>query len=94
LTLRSFDGGLELRVPGRDKGSAVREVLAEEGVEAAAAYLGDDLTDEDAFRALQGKGLAALVRPESRPTAADIWLQAPDELILFLDRWLAAAGKP
>ncbi len=60
--------------------------------DAAVAYLGDDQTDEDAFRALKGRGLTALVRPESRPTAADIWLQPPQELIEFFDDWLHAVG--
>jgi len=41
---------------------------------------------------LKGRGLTALVRPESRPTAADIWLQPPQELIEFFDDWLHAVG--
>lgn len=54
LSFREFDGGLELRVPGRNKGDAVATVLTElKKQDAAAAYLGDDLTDEDAFRALR-----------------------------------------
>jgi trehalose-6-phosphatase len=51
------------------------------------AYLGDDLTDEDAFRALKGKGLSVLVRKESRTTEADCWLKPPDELLDFLKKW-------
>ena len=47
-----FDGGLEVRVCGWDKGDAVRAVVDEEPVGTAVAYLGDDLTDEDAFGAL------------------------------------------
>jgi len=85
--LHPFDEGLELRVGGRDKGDAVRAVLAESGGEVAAAYLGDDLTDEDAFRAIQGKGLGVLVRRALRETAADLWLEPPDELHAFLERW-------
>ncbi len=94
LVLHEFDGGLELRVPGRDKGYAVQTVLAEEGKGALAAYLGDDLTDEDAFSALQGRGLKLLVRRELRPTAADIWLKPPEELLAFLHNWtLACLGQ-
>ncbi|RPJ43124.1 MAG: hypothetical protein EHM19_09270 [Candidatus Latescibacterota bacterium] len=93
LELRSFDGGIELLGRGRDKGSAVRTVLAEEGADAAVAYLGDDLTDEDAFRALAGRGLRALVRAELRPSEADVWIRPPGELLAFLDRWLRAAGQ-
>ncbi|PYX25785.1 MAG: trehalose-phosphatase [Acidobacteria bacterium] len=92
LSLLEFDGGLEIRIPGRDKGDAIRAILTETKPDAAVAYLGDDQTDEDAFRALKGRGLTALVRPQSRPTAADIWLQPPQELIEFFDDWLHAVG--
>lgn len=90
LDLLDFDGGVELRVSGRNKGSVVEEVLAEEPEGAAVAYLGDDRTDEDAFRALGGRGLAVLVREELRPTAAQVWLKPPGELVDFLRRWRGA----
>jgi trehalose-6-phosphatase len=53
LSIHKFDSGLELYAPERDKGFAVRTVRAELGAEAVMAYLGDDMTDEDAFRAIQ-----------------------------------------
>ncbi|MFC1682804.1 trehalose-phosphatase [Candidatus Zixiibacteriota bacterium] len=87
LIISEFDGGVELRVPGRNKGHAVDTILLEEGSTAAMAYLGDDVTDEDAFKAIKGKGLGVLVREEFRPTAADIWLKPPEELLEFLSRW-------
>ncbi len=87
LTLQEFDGGIELRVPGRDKGDAVSTILAEEGPDTTVACLGDDLTDEDAFAALAGKGLGVLVRQEWRPTTASLWLRPPEELLTFLARW-------
>jgi len=87
LELHPFDGGLELRVPGRDKGSAVRRVLADLEKGAAVAYLGDDLTDEDAFRALEGRGMSVLVRREPRPSAAGLRLEPPEELLEFLCQW-------
>jgi trehalose-6-phosphatase len=92
LALLAFDGGLELRAPGKNKGDAVNAILAETGPGVPAAYLGDDQTDEDAFRAIKGKGLAILVRPELRPTLADVWLRPPDELGRFLRDWLLACG--
>jgi trehalose-phosphatase len=85
-----FDGGLELRIPSCTKAMAVETIIAEEG-DAAVAYLGDDLTDEDAFSAIKGKGLSALVRREWRPTTADVWIIPPEELLSFLDRWIAAS---
>jgi trehalose-phosphatase len=86
LELREFDGGLELRAGAASKATVVDTVLREEP-DTAAAYLGDDLTDEDAFRAIDGRGLAVLVRPEYRDTAAHAWLRPPDELLSFLNIW-------
>ena len=68
LALHGFDGGLELRLPGADKGRAVRALLAESPPGTAVFYLGDDLTDEDAFAALRSRGVGVLVRHEPRPS--------------------------
>jgi len=93
LELRDFDGGLELRASGRDKGSVVTDILDSRSPDTLAAYLGDDLTDEDAFRALRDRnGLSVLVRKELRETDADLWVRPPVELLEFLDRWLEAIG--
>lgn len=89
LRAHPFDGGLELRAPGRDKGTAVQTLLDELGPQTALAYLGDDLTDEDAFERIGARGLRVLVRPEPRPTRADLWLRPPAELLEFLGRWAA-----
>lgn len=87
LVLKEFDGGLELRSELFTKGSAVSAVLAEAGPDCLAAYLGDDLTDEDAFAALGDRGLGVLVRAEYRATRAAAWLKPPVELLDFLARW-------
>ena len=53
-------------------------------------YLGDDITDEDAFRALRGRGIGIFVgRPDDpevmdRPTAAEFVLACVDEVQQFL----------
>lgn len=86
-----FDGGVELCIRGRDKGAAVRTILSELPPAASVAYLGDDNTDEDAFKALRGHGLGVLVRPHHRATAADVWLRPPTELLSFLSEWHRAA---
>jgi len=97
LFWHDFDGGMELRVRGVDKGTAVRRILAEtsghHAGSALLAYLGDDLTDEDAFDALGDQGFSILVREQVRPTAARSWLRPPDELIRFLRRWLDLRGR-
>jgi len=89
LQLTEFDGGLELRLAGIDKGRAVRDILSGTAAGLPAAYLGDDLSDEDAFAAVPPGGLKVLVRTEFRDTKADLWLKPPGELLDFLDRWLA-----
>ena len=92
LELKEFDGGFELRVPGRDKGDAVTTILSEMNSHAISAYLGDDLTDEDAFKAIKGKGLGILVRSELRETSADVWIKPPEELFQFLSNWVNITG--
>jgi trehalose 6-phosphate phosphatase len=89
MTLQEFDCGVEITMPGANKGDAVREFLAELDSGIPVAYLGDDQADEDAFRALQNRGLRVLVRPEWRQTEADVWLRPPEELLNFLFQWLA-----
>ncbi|HSN20103.1 MAG TPA: trehalose-phosphatase [Usitatibacter sp.] len=92
VELLPFEGGMELRVRGRTKANAVKEVLARTSPQAACAYLGDDITDEDAFAAIGGRGLAVLVGPELRRTSADLWIRPPKELERFLERWAIAAN--
>jgi len=89
LKLLEFEAGLELRVARPDKGDVVTAILEDSAANAPIAYLGDDLTDEDAFRVLTGRGLTVLVRPEYRETRASVWLRPPLELIGFLDQWLS-----
>lgn len=87
LDLDYFDGGVELRVPGKNKGDVVRTIIEESPPNSFFAYLGDDLTDEDAFGAIADHGLGVLVRPERRPTKAKLHLLPPSELLQFLDIW-------
>jgi len=91
LDLHAFDGGLELRAAGKTKGDAVHALLHDLRDSVPAAYLGDDKTDEDAFSALEGRGLRVLVRRELRPTQADVHLIPPEELLRFLTHWTESA---
>jgi trehalose 6-phosphate phosphatase len=83
----SFDGGVELRAVGCNKQYAVKAVLSKTKDDSAVAYLGDDITDEDAFRAVKPRGLGVLVRGEFRKTEADVWIRPPHELVEFLGHW-------
>lgn len=86
-----FDGGIEIALAAKTKGDAVQTILAEVGSDGAVAYLGDDTTDEDAFAALNGRGLTVLVRGEYRETLAEVWIRPP-EVAEFLRAWIGAAG--
>jgi trehalose 6-phosphate phosphatase len=91
--MMEFDGGVELSLSGRNKGSAVRDVLDQYDKDnVSCSYLGDDRTDEDAFSVLGEDGLKLLVRSDNRPSLADLWLKPPGELLDFLDHWLEASG--
>jgi trehalose 6-phosphate phosphatase len=92
LRLLRFESGLELRA-GRDKGGAVRQILREARNALPITYLGDDLTDEAAFLAVndaKGPHLSVLMRREPRKTAADVWMKPPAELRWFLSKWMQA----
>ena len=92
LSLLKFEAGLELRV-GRDKGGAVEAIVAEVRGHGPVAYVGDDLTDESAFRAvnsLKRPHLSVLMRRTPRATEADVYMRPPADLRTFLKRWLVS----
>jgi alpha,alpha-trehalase len=78
-----------------DKGRAVLWLLDALGLarpDVLPIYIGDDVTDEDAFRALRDHGVGVLVSDLPRPTAARYSLQDVREVRELLDR-LAALGR-
>jgi trehalose 6-phosphate phosphatase len=62
LTLKPGKAVLELAVTDADKGSALRRLVGDLGA-AGAIYLGDDVTDEDGFRALGPDDVTIKVGP-------------------------------
>jgi alpha,alpha-trehalase len=72
-----------------DKGKALLWLLETLGLDrpdVVPLYLGDDLTDEDAFAAIAGRGVGILVTEEPRDTAADYALRDTDEVRELLER--------
>ena len=72
-----------------DKGKVTLWLLArqnfalKEKVEVVPLYIGDDVTDEDAFRALGDKGITVRVG-ESEGSRAEYYLKNTDEVFLLL----------
>jgi trehalose 6-phosphate synthase len=99
LEILSFNGGVELRARGANKGTAVRAVLSRLPEGAFAVYLGDDTTDEDAFEALRetgrGDGVLVRARDPDRPSAASYRLAGSPAVLEFLRHLgeLGAAGR-
>jgi trehalose 6-phosphate phosphatase len=76
-----------------DKGKAVLWLLENLGLEHGKVrpiYIGDDRTDEDAFRALEKSGTGILVSEQPRSTAASYSLKDPTEVERFLREFVAA----
>lgn len=66
-----------------DKGRAVAwilKVLGYDPAEHIPIYIGDDTTDEDAFRALKGKGFGILVSETPRPSEAEYIIKDTPEV--------------
>lgn len=97
LSLLPFESGIELRA-GRDKGGAVRAIVDQFGAGNPVAFLGDDLTDEPGFRAVNRMNtphISILVRRALRDTDAKIWLKPPEDLRWFLRQWINSLhGRP
>jgi trehalose-phosphatase len=89
LRLDRIDGGIELRAAARDKGTAVRELVAAAPRGAAAVCLGDDVSDEDAFREVAPYGFGLRVGPDERPSHAAGRLPTHEDIEVFLAAWLA-----
>lgn len=70
-----------------DKGKAVSFLLTNLSYEEETLpiYLGDDVTDEDAFRDLEG-GIGIFVGDDSRETRADFALENVDEVRSFFEK--------
>jgi trehalose 6-phosphate phosphatase len=93
LSLREFNGGIELRARERNKGTAVLEILKSFPAAVLPVYLGDDETDEDVFRALRGQGYGIRVGRPREATAAQGILEDSDAVPEFLRVWFSVTEE-
>ena len=89
LELQRGDMVAELRPPGADKGDAIAAFMAEAPFAGSIpVFVGDDLTDENGFRAVRDLGgYGVLVGPQ-RKTLAARRLGGVDEVMAWLERAL------
>ncbi len=89
LECRTFAGGVEIRSRHYHKGIAVETLLEEMPADVFAVYVGDDDTDEDAFRVLAGRGTGIKVGDPDGQTEAQWRLPDPEAVREMLDHWQA-----
>jgi trehalose-phosphatase len=71
-----------------DKGKAIRTIIQALNLswtDSSIVYIGDDTTDEDAFRMVKTRGTAILVADKEKESAADFRLISPLEVKKLFD---------
>jgi len=87
LECRRFNGGVEIRCVGIHKGDALLELIEQVPTRTITVYIGDDETDEDAFRVLRDHGVGIKVGPSVDGTAAEMSLADCAAVRSFLQTW-------
>ncbi len=86
--IRAFSGKMVFEArPGVewDKGKTMLYLLAKKR-KALPIYIGDDVTDTDAFRAIRGKGISIFVGRPKRSISADYFLKDPRDVEGFIKK--------
>jgi trehalose 6-phosphate phosphatase len=86
LTVQEGQMVVELRTPGPNKGDALTAFMSDPAFAGAVPVMvGDDLTDEHAFRAAVALGGFGVLVGEPRPTAARYRLKDPRAVLAWLE---------
>ena len=86
LVLQPGNLVVELKTPGTDKGTALTAFMAETPFKGSTPVMvGDDLTDEDGFRAAEALGGFGVLVGPPRDTAARYGLPDVDAVLAWLD---------
>jgi trehalose-phosphatase len=88
VRLQRIDGGVELRLRGWNKGTAVLSLISQSPEGTLAVFIGDDVTDEDAFEVVQGFGFGVRVGASDQRTVAAAHLPTCASVAEFLEEWL------
>jgi len=87
LECMGFNGGVEVRCSGRNKGDVLAELLDLQSSGTFSVFIGDDVTDEDGFREIKGRGIGIRVGEPTTPTAASGFLASCEAVRDFLRAW-------
>lgn len=89
LKVMPFNGGVEFMLPYFSKGTALSDISIIYQNASPLCYLGDDTTDEDAFREIRNikSGVGVLVSNGEKESAAKVYISRKD-VDNFLDFWL------
>ncbi len=87
LSVRAGKGVLEFAVRSTDKGEALTRLRQHAG-SSAVIYVGDDVTDEDAFAALESDDVG--VKVGQGKSVASYRLRSPEDVALLLERLAVA----
>lgn len=91
MVCQKFNRGVELRCSDVNKGMAIRNFLEEEmPKDTFCIYIGDDATDEDAFKEIQrhNRGIGIRVGSQNDATAALGYLLNVEAVYVFLKEWV------
>lgn len=88
VSLDRIDGGVELRARGRNKGTVVLSLLSQSQPGTLGVFVGDDVTDEDAFEVVRDWGFGVRVGDCDKPTIAQGRLPSCEAVPDFLEEWL------
>lgn len=81
----------EIRSPGAwNKGDAISWIMENAGKDKLPIYIGDDITDEDAYRAIEGKGISICIGISSE---ADFYLEHQREVEALLQYLLIKMAR-
>ncbi len=87
---------VEIRPKGWNKGKAIEYIFTifNDLKNKLPIYIGDDTTDEDAFRTIGNRGITVFVsNKSSQSTTAQYWLKNPDDVLKFLQNLKSKSSK-